>query len=237
MAHRLTSIAALTFSLFLVGCEAVPTQEGTDLPQEVSGDQAENTNKPGSNQPPSNGADTNAPPSVPSSSQVEYLSGQLLTLQEQVIQIKADTQELRQNAQLLLARMQLMNGQGSIPNSASANDQNSEAPAINEASVNRLVQDVGTLLDQTSSSFELVSSYTAKGQWVLIRYDRFTGETWLADQNRWNALGEAGSLPRSVYEVQIQRADKDIKGYVAARVDKRSGQTWWLREETWQSYQ
>jgi hypothetical protein len=231
-------ILSLALSMALVGCEAVPTQENPDAQSELNQDAeqgggansdaqgAESQSQPEQNSPPSGG------------SLMEYLSGQILSLQEQVIQIKADTQELRQNAQILLARLQLLNGQG-MPQNPIANSQAngaSQAP-LNEAQVNRLVQDVSALLDQTASSYELVSSYTSKGQWVLIRYDRYTGETWLADQNRWNALNESAALPRSLYEVQIQRADKDVKGYVAARVDKRSGQTWWLREETWQSYQ
>jgi hypothetical protein len=237
MANRAIVAASLLLSVVLVGCEAVPTQENPDA-AELNQNPSDNAGNPQNNG--QNAPESNAQPSPPQSSgnQMEYLSGQILSLQEQVIQIKADTQELRQNAQVLLARLQLLNSQGlpqnPVANSGGAPSQNTP---LNEAQVNRLVQDVSALLDQTSSSYELVSSYTAKGQWVLIRYDRYTGETWLADQNRWNALNEAGVLPRSVYEVQIQRADKDIKGYVAARVDKRSGQTWWLREETWQSYQ
>jgi hypothetical protein len=50
-------------------------------------------------------------------------------------------------------------------------------------------------------------------------------------------MKESDDLSPSLYEVQILRAEKDIKGYVAARVDKKNGQTWWLKQDTWLKFQ
>jgi hypothetical protein len=71
---------------------------------------------------------------------------------------------------------------------------------------------------------------------VLVRYDRFSGQTWLADQGVWQPLLDPAPLSRSDYEVQLTRADNDIKGYVAARLDRRNGDTWWLKQDTWQKF-
>ncbi len=72
---------------------------------------------------------------------------------------------------------------------------------------------------------------------MLIRYHRYSGETWLADQGQWNLLEESGSTGTAEYEVRLSRADKDVKGYVAARVDRINGTVWWLKQDTWQPYE
>ncbi|MGB0733835.1 MAG: hypothetical protein ACPGPF_08710 [Pontibacterium sp.] len=82
--------------------------------------------------------------------------------------------------------------------------------------------------------YELTGTYTKTGHWVLIRFDKVTGQTWLADAGAWKTLTDNTSLPLSVYEVSLTRADKDLKGFVAARIDKRTGQSWWLNQNIWE---
>ncbi len=163
---------------------------------------------------------------------LEYLTGQLATMQEQVIQIKADTAELRQTNQIMLARLQM-------PRSNVANSAAGEvvAPQDNSADFQHIVGQLDQLVNKEEGEYLLASAYTAKGQWVLIRYNRFSGEAWLADNGKWNLMKESDDISQSLYEVQILRAEKDIKGYVAARVDKKTGQTWWLKQDTWLKFQ
>jgi len=219
----------------LTGCEAVPVKKG-QASEPVKANTA-SSEAQGKNTPQSSNAPRGSSP-VTNSDQVNYLSGQLLTMQEQVIQIKADTSELRQNAQVMLARLEMLNNQSAPPSDkGNVGVSSVQQQPLTPQSVDQLTAQLNSLLAQTQSNFELVSGYTAKGQWVLIRYDRFTGETWLADQNRWKELDESDALAPSLYEVQVHRADKDIKGYVAARIDQKTGQTWWLRESMWQNFQ
>ncbi|WP_156905244.1 hypothetical protein [Neptunomonas japonica] len=176
-----------------------------------------------------------APLAVSRSDNVEYLSGQLSTMQEQVIQIKADTSELRKTTQILLARAQMLSNQSAkkAPSGTSASESSIEESPDLEQLTNRL----NSLIKRTDAQYQLVSGYTAKGEWVLIRYDRFSGESWLADNGQWNLLNESEEVLPSVFTIQLLRADKDVKGYVAARVDQATGQSWWLKQDTWLMFQ
>lgn len=173
---------------------------------------------------------------------IEYLSGQLSTMQEQVIQIKADTFELKQTSQVLLARIQMLAnkpGQSVVSADKSGVDESGAdvATMAESPDLDQLTARINTLLKRSDAQYQLASGYTAKGQWVLIRYDRLTGESWLADQGRWNLLQESEAVMPSVFSIQLLRADKDIKGYVVARIDQVSGQSWWLNEDTWLMFQ
>lgn len=189
--------------------------------------------------PPTEEVDKRTPLVVPNTAQleatraenVEYLSGQLSTMQEQVIQIKADTSELRKTTQILLARAQMLSDQSAkivSENIGGSISSTQEAPDLEQ-----LTKQLKSLIKRTDAQYQLVSGYTAKGEWVLIRYDRFSGESWLADQGQWNLLNESEEVLPSVFTIQLLRADKDIKGYVAARVDQATGQSWWLKQDTW----
>ena len=178
---------------------------------------------------------TTAPLEATRSDNVEYLSGQLSTMQEQVIQIKADTSELRKTTQILLARAQMLSNQSA---KTASSDVNSSASSTEDRpDLERLTKRLNSLIKRTDAQYQLVSGYTAKEQWILIRYDRFSGESWLADNGRWNLLNESEEILPSVFTIQLLRADKDVKGYVAARIDQATGQFWWLKEDTWFMFQ
>lgn len=225
---KLKTVFSFTCSvLFLTGCQATPVVEGND------------TGQPSGSVPPQtqvqNQASTPRLPPVTSASasldQIDYLSGQMTTMQEQVIKIKADTSDLKKNLQIATSRIQMLNSQ----QTASASGQ--AYPAVDPGTLEQLNSRLSQVIDESEGNFRLASGYTSKGQWVLIRYDRFSGQSWLADQGSWNVLNESGELSQSVYTIELQRADKDVKGYVAARVDQQSGETWWLKQDTWMKFQ
>tara|TARA_R110002167_G_scaffold70379_1_gene198313 strand:- start:14041 stop:14727 length:687 start_codon:yes stop_codon:yes gene_type:complete len=87
----------------------------------------------------------------------------------------------------------------------------------------------------TEPGFELVSVYGPKG-WVVLKYDSRTGSTWKAEAGDWIAVTEVGVLPESNYQVVMQPADKDVKGHVAARIDRNTGVAWWLKNNQWEPF-
>ncbi|WP_372738049.1 hypothetical protein [Neptunomonas sp.] len=168
---------------------------------------------------------------------IEYLSGQLSTMQEQIIQIKADTFELKQTSQILLARLQMLANKSGDSVATGAEAGTAGASASEKPDLDQLTARLNTLLKRSDAQYQLASGYTAKGEWVLIRYDQITGESWLADQGRWNLLNESEEVMPSMFSIQLLRADKDVKGYVVARIDQISGQSWWLKQDTWLMFQ
>ncbi|OMH25608.1 hypothetical protein [Motiliproteus sp. MSK22-1] len=88
-----------------------------------------------------------------------------------------------------------------------------------------------------AGGFRLVSAYTPKGQWVIFKYDEQTGLTWNAQDGGWMEVGELEPLPASVYQVVLRPASGDVKGYVAARIDRETGRSWWLRGNVWESFE
>lgn len=84
-------------------------------------------------------------------------------------------------------------------------------------------------------SYQLVSVYGPKG-WVVLKYDTRTGSTWKAIAGDWVAVTEVGVLPESDYQVVMQSAEKDVKGHVAARIDRNNGIAWWLKDNQWEPF-
>ncbi|MCP8689914.1 hypothetical protein [Marinobacterium sedimentorum] len=175
---------------------------------------------------------------------LETLANRLTLMQEQLIQIKAQGAELSQQSGTALARLQMLTGSAAVGGAEDAGD-NSAPAAVSGAAPEQLAGLIDQLsqianelsLSGVGDSYRIAADYTGAGQWVLIRYDRFSGESWLADQGAWQPLQDKASLERSDYEVQLTRADNDIKGYVAARLDRRNGDTWWLKQDAWQKFE
>jgi len=172
---------------------------------------------------------------------IEQLEGRFTAMQEQVLNVRS--QSARQLEQLQSLQLQLNLLSQELKGAARQNTNGETAPETN------VQEELALLLDQMArmagdvsmqvqdGNFRFVSCYTQAGQWILIRYDRFTGESWLADQGQWLQLQEAGEQPASIYEITLQRADNDSKGFVAARLDRQTGQTWWLKQNSWQRLQ
>ncbi|BBB30179.1 hypothetical protein [Neptunomonas japonica] len=216
--------------LFIAGCQTAAVLPEPD--SEKAPSSPEETNKQAATASNERRA---APLAASRSDNVEYLSGQLSTMQEQVIQIKADTSELRKTTQILLARAQMLSNQST---KKAPSDTNGSVNTVEESpDLEQLTKRLNSLIKRADAQYQLVSGYTAKGEWVLIRYDRFSGESWLADNGQWNLLNESEEVLPSVFTIQLLRADKDVKGYVAARVDQATGQSWWLKQDTWLMFQ
>ncbi|GGO87489.1 hypothetical protein GCM10011348_40800 [Marinobacterium nitratireducens] len=169
---------------------------------------------------------------------LDQLAGRLTLVQEQLIELKAQGAELSLQSQQLLARMQMA---GPAPAQEMAPETPPASSDTAPAQLDGLIDQLGMIANELSASgvgdsYRLAADYTRSGQWVLIRYDRFSGESWLADQGSWQSLQDPVAVPASDYEVVLERADNDIKGYVAARLDRRSGETWWLKQDTWQKF-
>lgn len=172
---------------------------------------------------------------------IAQLEGRFTAMQEQVLNVRS--QSARQLEQLQSLQLQLNLLSQELKSSVRQDANDDAEPGVN------IQDELALLLDQMArmagdvsmqvqdGNFRFVSCYTQAGQWILIRYDRFSGESWLADQGQWLPLQEVGEQPASVYEVTLERADSDSKGFVAARLDRQTGQTWWLKQNSWQRLQ
>ncbi|MDX2422630.1 MAG: hypothetical protein QNK43_08130 [Amphritea sp.] len=171
--------------------------------------------------------------------QFEQLNSRITLLQEQFLELKVQNSAVAERVQLLLTQFQVLAQE--VKRSSATPD---AVPIDNE------LQEMMARLDQQlielqqiapelggGDPFKLASCYTAKGQWVMIRYNRFSGESWISAANSWQPLTEEQSPSISSYDVQLLRANGDVKGYVAARIDHNTGESWWLNQTTWVKYQ
>lgn len=227
-------------SLLLAGCNAANVQPSAGAAAtEVQPDTA----APAPQQGPT--ADVVLPATAAGNSQqlsnqLDQLSGRLALMQEQLIQLKTSGDKQAEMSRILLTLLQQLSqtGSGASTPQESGSPVDDVASAQIDAAIGQLMQAVNQIgLADVTDSFAVASAYTAKGVWVLVRYRIDTGETWLADQGNWVLLEEEGSLPVSSYAVQLQRADQDLKGFVAVRIDRQSGDSWWLNDRRWQVYQ
>jgi hypothetical protein len=171
---------------------------------------------------------------------LDTLSNRLTLVQEQLIQIKAQGADLSVQSETALARLQMLTGateSGSEPQQPETGARQAAAPEQLASLIDQLSQIANELsLAAVGDRYRIAADDTGTVQWILIRYDRFSGESWLADQGGWQPLLESGPLESSDYEIQLTRADNDIKGFVAARLDRRTGKAWWLNQKTWQQF-
>jgi len=106
-----------------------------------------------------------------------------------------------------------------------------------------VANDLGSGTGTPTTPFGLSMTYIGAGKWKAIRYNRTTGETWLAQGGGWQALTDSEILPEANYEVKMISGedllvqDESIhKGFIAARLDRSSGRMWWLKQTTWQAF-
>ncbi len=236
-------------ALVLAGCNAAaPTQPASPTASpEVSPTQDETPSadqRELSTQTQAQAADASPgqrqSPANPMQSGFDQLSGRLTLLQEQVLQLRSNSQQLLEQNQMLLNRLQLLSAPPGAEQQNSAETGGTEGAGEQlDAAIGQLMQ----LLNQVEvpagegGQFAVATTYTRQGSWILLRYDRHTGETWLANTGRWQPLADVGYLNMSSYRVLVHRADQDAKGYVAVRIDERSGMSWWLNGDRWQEYE
>jgi hypothetical protein len=211
----------------MIACTATAEKPSTDAP-EVAQDTAKEV-KPLIAVPRESASNQIAQPS-----NISALQGQITALQEQVIKLSSDSASILKLSQLLVAKAQV---QAVSSNQAAAKPVAKQASYADDGSLKTVLKKLESISPSPKGAFGIVSSYTASKQWVLIRFDRQSGETWLADNDGWNILAESSELEISQYDVHLIRADQDKKGYVASRIDQRTGETWWLNKKQWVVYQ
>jgi hypothetical protein len=64
-----------------------------------------------------------------------------------------------------------------------------------------------------------------------VVYNVATGESWYRVGVAWNKIVEPAPLPLSKYEVKLIPSNHD--GYRTFRLDRATGQTWYLQELKW----
>ncbi|WP_027857641.1 hypothetical protein [Marinobacterium jannaschii] len=170
---------------------------------------------------------------------VTALAGRMTAVQDRLLQLSSQTALLQEQGQRVLRQLQQLRAQQAAqPAADDGTEGAAEQDALLEDTLDQVTAMVNDLTQQMENgSFRISSTYTDAGKWVLIRYDRFTGQSWFADQGQWIDLEDMEQLPPSDYEVVLLRADKDVKGYVATRLDRQSGLTWWLKQNSWQPYE
>lgn len=230
----------LLLSGLLLGCNATapvrpemaPVPEGSGEVQKVQG-----------SEPPA-AADAGGLDEASSQigARLDQLSGRLTLMQEQLLQLRADSQQLQEQNQMVLNRLQLI---GSQMPSASESAGTGEDAAVDSAGAEQLDAMIGQLMQLLNSldnaglsggDYTVTTTYTRSGDWILLRYHRRDGTTWLADGGDWRLLKEQQTLPPGDYQVLVHRADQDSKGYVAVRIDRTTGHSWWLKDTYWQEY-
>ncbi|WP_299179567.1 hypothetical protein [uncultured Neptuniibacter sp.] len=227
----------LLLTLCLTACNSAGVKSDTSSasPQEIPS--SVQTAQPDSSSQAQNKADVASPEEA--AGQLELIANRMTAVQDHLLQIKSQSVKLQQQNQALA--MQLQSLQTALGDYVSEADTSSPESVPQPDAFNGVLDQITMMANELSSQvqdgpFRITSTYTAKGQWVLIRYHRYSGETWLADKGQWNLLEESDSTGTAEYEVVVLRADKDVKGYVASRVNRLNGDSWWLKQDTWQPY-
>lgn len=171
-------------------------------------------------------------------SAVEQMTNRLTAVQEQLLNVRSQSArqlEQLQSLQVQLATMAQDLRRGPVQQAAGSGTAGQPSSEEFALLLDQMAQTANEIsMQMQDGSYRFSSCYTASGQWILIRYDRYTGESWLADGGAWMALDDGGALEGSIYEIRLERADKDVKGFVAARLNRQTGQVWWLKQNSWQ---
>lgn len=218
---KLRQVILLILSGMLLGCNAAgvqPSEPSAPAPVTTQDVQPESAKQVGES--------------------VELLTNRMTAVQEQLLNVRSQSARQLEQLQSIQLQLQALSLRlKNTPTSAPTPDGGAQQPAEQELSLlldqmARMASDIALQLQD--GNYRFVSCYTQSGQWILVRYDRYSGESWLADEGQWILLDELDGRSPSVYEVSVQRADKDSKGFVAARLDRQTGQTWWLKQNSWQ---
>lgn len=164
--------------------------------------------------PPKQPINTAAAPAAQKPQQIELIANRLTAVQDHLLQIKSQAAQLQQQNQALSLQLQQL--QGALSSVPQADGAAEPAAAPDAAEFNGVLDQITMLANEMSNqvqngAFQITSAYTAKGEWVLIRYHRYSGETWLADKGQWIRLEESTSTGTAEYDVVLLRAEQDVK--------------------------
>ncbi|WP_207062009.1 hypothetical protein [Motiliproteus sp. SC1-56] len=182
-----------------------------------------------------------------SQARLDALDERFVLLQEQLLQANRQLDTLAQRSQqqlVALQRVQML--QASAAKAEAENAASGDSSALDQLTelVFRLEQlsanedggQAAQLPLGDALGFEIVSAVTHQGQWVILKYDEITGLTWNALDGGWVEVGEPEPLENSRYQVLLRPSRTDVKHYVAARLDRKTGQTWWLKNNRWEPF-
>lgn len=169
--------------------------------------------------------------------QNDRLDGRLVLLQGQILELKRSLEQVGNQSQMILSRLQLLTGSGASSQGQQEHD-NSGGNEQMDAAIAQLMSMLNSMGSSAGGGgpFQIATTYTNKGDWILLKYRTDTGESWIAANGGWQALNDRSPLPESDYRITVERADKDLKGYVAVRVDEQTGNSWWLKDKQWNPY-
>ncbi len=242
-------VYGLAITALLAGCNGANVQPGgtvdqQSFPAEPAIDAAGQPVMQASQTVPQATAPVSTAP--PQMEALENINNRITLLQEQILQLKVQNGGLAERSQLLLTQFQVLAQNVKMAGRGLGGQQNSagqQAPASDvDQLIGRLDQQL-MALEQLApalgggNAFRLATTYSAKRKWILVRYNRLTGESWISEGGSWEPLADDFQLPISEYEIQIKSAGGDAKGYVAARIDNNNGDTWWLNNQQWVSYE
>ncbi len=80
--------------------------------------------------------------------------------------------------------------------------------------------------------FDIVAVPTTASDWAGVKYDRFTGRTWMAVKGKWAQIDEKDDLPKSFYKIIMLPLRGDFE---AVRMDTHSGKSWRLQGGKWEA--
>lgn len=182
----------------------------------------------------------------------ERLESRFSLAQEQLLGLISQSAQTRDSNNRLLLQLQAI--QNTLSEGAALDEGEGDATmggydtAALDAVLEQLLlvaNDLGGNSGANTTPFAMSMAYIGSGKWKVIRYNRSTGETWLARGNDWELLLDSEVLPESSYEVKMisgedllvqQETDSTHKGFIAARLDRTSGRMWWLNKNRWQAF-
>lgn len=233
----------MSFSRVIVLCSVLVLTACNAAGVKSEAENASNTGQP-SVSPPTKAVPQPTKKPAPSSelqpaSQLDIIANRMTAVQDHLLQLKSQAGRLQQQNQELALQLQGLARE--VQTMAVEPAESTQSEPVSPDAFNGVLDQITMMANELGSqvqdgAFRIASAYTSKGQWVLIRFHRFTGEAWLADKGQWQLLEESGRTGTAEYEVVLLRADNDVKGYVAARINRISGDTWWLKQNTWQPY-
>jgi len=236
---KLTRISMLIAATLLAACS------NTSVKPQPEASTAESAVKPVNAEAPAAAAKPVSSGTV-TVTDFERLESRFSLAQEQLLGLITESAQSRALNQRILLQLQALNNNQGGAESADGGEGGYDTSAMDAVLEQMLMvaNDLGEGVNAGGgSNFQMAMTYIGAGKWKVIRYNRSTGETWLAHGNNWQLLQDDEVLPESSYQVSMISGedllvpDEEVhKGFIAARMDRVSGRMWWLNKNVWQAY-
>ncbi len=184
-------------------------------------------------------------PVVVTSADFERLESRFSLAQEQLLGLITESAQTRALNKRILLQLQALQNNQNAEGAADSMEGGYDTSALDSVLEQLLMvtNDMGGASSTGGTNFQMAMTYIGAGKWKVIRYNRITGETWLAQGSDWQLLQDDEVLVESNYQV-LMISGEDLlvqdegvhKGFIAARMDRFSGRMWWLNKTVWQAY-